>query len=287
MLAAQVFSRGDGVWTWSNEAAETRMCVHDGRVAWVHCSSLEVYLADRLADALDVPIGDLRHHLVACRQSNRRLAEYLAEIGVMSADGLRRVLETHNAEHIAEFLVDDWDWFTFVPTTDRYTRTLTFGIDELLARLHGVATEEALRSAVAALEYAVEDIEDDALGTGDASEAMAHAIQSAMTISGAIGAALVDYQTGDYAAIGGDEVLDIQTAAAGYAELVRAELRLVEALGNNGGLDDILITTRDHYHLLRPVDGTSCFMYVVLDRRVGNLAMARYDLREIEHGLSG
>jgi hypothetical protein len=116
------------------------------------------------------------------------------------------------------------------------------------------------------------------------------ALKEALSIAGAVGAALVDYESGmSLGTLGGGEWLDLEVAAAGNTEVVRSKLRVMSALGLKDGIEDILITLHRQYHLIRllqPAKGTSTlFLYVVLDRERANLALARHHLKRIEADL--
>lgn len=113
-------------------------------------------------------------------------------------------------------------------------------------------------------------------------------MSAVMTIDGAIGAALVDYDSGMTLATAGDG-LDLELAAAGNTEVVRAKMRVMDSLGLNDKIEDILITLGSQIHLIRLVsgpDGHGLFIYLALDRARANLAMARRQLQNVEQGLS-
>lgn len=107
----------------------------------------------------------------------------------------------------------------------------------------------------------------------------------AMGIDGALAAALVDHRNGMcLAQIGSGMNLDL--AAAGNTEVVRAKLKTMEMLGLRRGIEDILITLSDQYHLIRLLPAhPGLFLYLVLDKTKGNLALARYKLGDIERQL--
>ncbi len=110
-------------------------------------------------------------------------------------------------------------------------------------------------------------------------------IQAAMSIDGALAAALVDYRSGMCLAQQGT-ALNLDLAAAGNTQVVRAKLKTMETLGLRKGIEDILITLGDQYHLIRLVpNNDGLFLYLVLDKAKGNLALARYKLTDIERGL--
>ncbi|MFD7499650.1 hypothetical protein [Streptomyces sp. NPDC059850] len=106
------------------------------------------------------------------------------------------------------------------------------------------------------------------------------------TIEGATGAALVDYTSGmALGTLGGSANFDLNVAAAGNTDVVRAKLRTMEHLGIQDEIEDILITLGTQYHLIRLLKsrgGNGLFLYLVLDSGRANLAMARHQLRKIE-----
>ncbi|GAB2932499.1 hypothetical protein [Streptomyces mayteni] len=77
-----------------------------------------------------------------------------------------------------------------------------------------------------------------------------------MAVDGAIGVALVDYESG----------MSLAT------------------LGIDDTIEDVLITLGDHYHVIRllPADRGSLFLYLALDRSRANLALARHSLKRVE-----
>lgn len=110
-------------------------------------------------------------------------------------------------------------------------------------------------------------------------------MDAAMTIDGALAVALVDYRSGMCLAQAGGG-LNLDLAAAGNTQVVRAKLKTIETLGIRRGIEDILITLGDQYHLIRLVpNADGLFLYLVLDRSKGNLALARYKLTDVERSL--
>jgi hypothetical protein len=112
------------------------------------------------------------------------------------------------------------------------------------------------------------------------------ALKETMAIEGAVGAALVDYTSGmALGVLGGTKDLDLNVAAAGNTDVVRAKTRTMEMLNITDQIEDMLITLGKQYHLIRPVSGRAgkgLFLYLVLDKDRANLAMARHQLRGIE-----
>lgn len=119
---------------------------------------------------------------------------------------------------------------------------------------------------------------------------MEAALKDAMSIEGAIGVALVDYNSGlALGTLGTGTELDLNVAAAGNTDVVRAKMRTMEMLNlHNEAIEDILISLTAQYHLIRPLTHHSSqgiFLYLALDRQRSNLAMARHMMRRIEESL--
>jgi hypothetical protein len=113
-------------------------------------------------------------------------------------------------------------------------------------------------------------------------------LKRAMDIDGAIGVALVEYSSGMTLGTLGGGNLDLEVAAAGNTEVVRAKLRTMEQLGLSGGIEDILITLDTQYHLIRLITGAGgegLFLYLALNKAQANLAMARRSLSGLEKEL--
>jgi len=116
-------------------------------------------------------------------------------------------------------------------------------------------------------------------------------LKEAMTIDGALGVCLVDWDSGmSLGSLGGGKYLDLDVAAAGNTEVIRAKIRTMDSLRLDDKIEDILITLNKQYHLIRLLrgsrNGQSLFLYLVLDRVKSNLALARHSLKQIESELA-
>ena len=115
-------------------------------------------------------------------------------------------------------------------------------------------------------------------------------IQESMTellaVDGAMAAAVVDSSSGMMLGSAGGGV-DLDMAAAGNTEVVRAKLKTMASLKLNDVIEDILITLGKQYHLIRPMaQKHGVFIYFVLDKNKSNLALARRKLQEVEKEVS-
>jgi CheY-like chemotaxis protein len=113
------------------------------------------------------------------------------------------------------------------------------------------------------------------------------ALEKLRAIDGYIGACIVDSESAMSLALdGGGAMLNLEVAAAGNAEVVKAKRKAMRALGLKDEIEDILVSLGKQYHLIRPLRmRNSVFVYLALDRARANLAMARLTLSDVERTL--
>ena len=103
------------------------------------------------------------------------------------------------------------------------------------------------------------------------------------SIDGFIGACLVDGESGMVFATEGGGGLDLELAAAGNTEVVRAKRKTMAALDLDDKIEDVLMTLETQYHIIRPLaSNETVFVYIALERAKANLAFARLKIKEFE-----
>ncbi|MFD3521430.1 hypothetical protein [Streptomyces sp. NPDC058653] len=122
-----------------------------------------------------------------------------------------------------------------------------------------------------------------------------------MTLPGARGAAIVDWTSGLALGTAGEspngdhettaaETAELARAAAEYPAFAPADERAGPGAAEPKGppVEDLIITSRTGYHVLRFVETTfdsSVFLHLWLDRDTGNLALARLRLQQLAERL--
>lgn len=108
-------------------------------------------------------------------------------------------------------------------------------------------------------------------------------VSSLSSVDGFIGAAIVDSESGMSLAQEGGGGMNLELAAGGNTEVVRAKRKVMRSLNLKDDIEDILISLGKQYHLIRPVHARpTLFFYLVLDRSRANLALARMTLADVE-----
>ena len=118
---------------------------------------------------------------------------------------------------------------------------------------------------------------------------LTNSLSSIMQLPGAIGVAIVDLESGMSLGQAGGGTLNLEVAAAGNTEVVRAKMRTMADLGLNEEIDDILITLGTQYHIIRPLKtkgSAGLFVYVALDKARANLALSRHKISDISSTLT-
>lgn len=103
-----------------------------------------------------------------------------------------------------------------------------------------------------------------------------------MTLDGAMGCCIVEYTSGMILGSMGTGV-DLELAAAGNSQVVKAKMQTMKSLNIGGDIHDILITLDNQIHIIRPTtQHEELFIYLVLDSAKANLALARRKVKSIE-----
>ncbi|WP_328360185.1 hypothetical protein OG800_24135 [Streptomyces sp. NBC_00445] len=113
------------------------------------------------------------------------------------------------------------------------------------------------------------------------------ALKRAMRLDGALGAAVVDYVSRmPLGALSHSKDLDLDSAAHGGTDVVRAHLSALKLIGRKPDqLEDILVTLDSEYYLIRPLTRRThegLFLLLVLDRARARPDTARLELHRIE-----
>ncbi len=103
-------------------------------------------------------------------------------------------------------------------------------------------------------------------------------------INGFVLACLMDASTGMVlASLQEQDGISLPTAAAGAADIAHVVSLLAAQLALEEGPEDVMVTFRNHFHVIRPVrpdPDPQILLLVILDRLQTNLAMARREIRD-------
>lgn len=175
--------------------------------------------------------------------------------------------------------------FSWSPTLSG-RRTIHTGLSELLLEAYRQRDEEAdvaARDAAAIVDdaFAEFDVARDAVPP--AFTQLQQRLRQLETTDGFLGATLLDMEQRKVVAAVDPSNRHIAESALAHTDLVDAKKKTIAALHLDDVLEDIVISLSSEYHLLRPSRRQpQLLFFVALDRRRANLAMARYQLSNLE-----
>lgn len=109
-----------------------------------------------------------------------------------------------------------------------------------------------------------------------------------LAVEGLLGCAVVDSTTGLVLAreSRGESVVDMDLAGAACAQVLRAHRHAARSMGLPDQVDEVITSAGSRQQVMRTVSKLpDLFLVVLLDRQHTNLALARYQLMELERGL--
>ncbi len=114
------------------------------------------------------------------------------------------------------------------------------------------------------------------------------ALAGLLPLEGLLGCAVVDSTTGLVLAreVREDQPVDIDLAAAASAQVLRAHRQAARAMGLSEQIDEVMTSAGPRHHVMRTVSRhPELFLVALLDKQRSNLALARFQLMELERGM--
>lgn len=124
-------------------------------------------------------------------------------------------------------------------------------------------------------------------GAPDASRSR-HALASLLRIDGLIGCALVDASSGLVLAheVRGEQPVDMELAAASCTQVLRTHREAARSMGLADPVDEVITTAGARHLLVRALQRhEELFLVALLEKHRTNLALARFQLLEVERAL--
>ncbi|RKI12986.1 hypothetical protein D7Y15_17525 [Corallococcus sp. AB030] len=255
-----------------------RIFVVERKVAWtVLTGPGSRSFSTALIDAKLVSREDVEQVMAECRKSGGNFCETLVAWGLVPRDTLRDVLCRHLAVQLETLCGLTEAQALFVPQPRSYSSQLTFDLAELTAET--TQTQPAVPQSQSPAGPPV-------LLEGEVMANVKQALEEAMKIEGAFAVCLADANSGMTLGSVGSAGFNVEAAAAGNTEVMRAKLKTMKALGIKDRIEDMLITLGEQYHIIRPLAAREgLFLYIALHRANANLAMARFRMAEVEKNI--
>nr|WP_244239217.1 hypothetical protein [Corallococcus carmarthensis] len=250
-----------------------RIFVVERKVAWTVLTGPGARsFSTALIDARLVSREDVEQVMAECRKSGGNFCETLVSWGLVPRDTLRDLLCQHLAAQLETLFGLTEAQALFVPQPRSYSSQLTFELTELTG--DATPSQPAVSQSPSIPPVLLER------------EVMANvkqALEEAMKIDGAFAVCLADANSGMTLGSVGSAGFNIEAAAAGNTEVMRAKLKTMKSLGIKDRIEDMLITLGEQYHIIRPLAAREgLFLYIALHRANANLAMARFRMADLE-----
>jgi predicted regulator of Ras-like GTPase activity (Roadblock/LC7/MglB family) len=114
------------------------------------------------------------------------------------------------------------------------------------------------------------------------------ALAGMLSLDGLLGCAVVDLTTGLVLAreMRGEPAVNLDLAAAACAQVLRAHQQAARSMGLGDQIDEVITSAGSRQQVMRTLSRhPELFLVVLLDRQHTNLALARFQLMEVERGL--
>lgn len=256
-----------------------RIFVVERKVAWTVLTGPGARsFSTALIDARLVSREDVEQVMAECRKSGGNFCETLVAWGLVPRDTLRDLLCRHLGAQLEALFGLTEAQALFVPQPRSYSSQLTFELAELSAD----ATQPQPASS-----QSQSPSSPPVLLEREVMANVKQALEEAMKIDGAFAVCLADANSGmTLGSLGGSSTFNVEAAAAGNTEVMRAKMKTMKALGIKDRIEDMLITLGEQYHIIRPLAAREgLFLYIALNRSNANLAMARFRMADVEKAI--
>ncbi len=251
-----------------------RIMTFHGEVAWAHVSNERGSLYAMLESVSSITKDDVRAVLEECSATGQNFAPVLVDWGLIGADALREHMRRWIRDKIASISRLPAPTIIFSPEKRSYSDGFLFDIAEVIAPdflAVGCGGDprvdnSALASPPELAEAQVVDLSPEDRVQSDA------ILDCAISIHGAVSVSLFDGHTGGSLGTRGAD-MDLDFAWQ--------NLKLVAAADNWDAVEDVIITTKHHLHILRQYSVEPArFIFLTTERADVRLGMIRLSLAD-------
>jgi len=254
-----------------------RIMTFHGEVAWAHVSNEPGSLYAMLESVQSVTKEDVHAVLEECSATGQNFAPVLVDWGLIGADALRERMRTWIRDKIASIGRLTAPTIIFSPEKRTYSDGFLFDIAEVIAP-EFLAVGSALGGEAVAEDAKLESPRELAAVTSvvdlsSEDKARCDAIlDCAIAIHGAVSVTLFDGRTGGALGTRGADM---------NLDFAWQNLKLVAAADTWDAVEDVIITTKHHLHILRQYSiEPARFIFLTTDRADVRLGMIRLSLAD-------
>ena len=247
-----------------------RIMTFHGEVAWAHVSNERGSLYAMLESVPSITKDDVRAVLEECSATGQNFAPVLVDWGLLDADALREHMRRWIRDKIASIGRLPAPTIIFSPEKRSYSDGFLFDIAEVIPpdflAVGGAAVDDRVLGSPELAQAQVVELSPEDRAQSDA------ILDCAIAIHGAVSVSLFDGRTGGSLGTRGAD-MDLDFAWQ--------NLKLVAAADNWDAVEDVIITTKHHLHILRQYSVEPArFVFLTTERANVRLGMIRLRLAD-------
>lgn len=258
--------RGGGV--------SARVFFHGGKVAWTQLDDGSGTFLQSLATEVALDADTVAELVDECRRTQAKLTDVIAQWGLVDPEQVRASLKGWLSKQLATIVALPNARSLFLPQRSEYADDLAFSLDALWGDAEEITFEQPpteLRGNTQPSLIPVAAWKDAFVLSPQTSSDIEAILDRCIADEGVLGVVALERTSGICLGSRGVEL---------NPDIAWAHIQCLNAVMREGNVEDSIVTTDEHYHLVRLLpDRSETFLYALVSAHSIPLAMARLKLQ--------
>ena len=269
---AAAAQQSDGEFVVRSGSQSARVFFHGGQVAWTHLADGSGTFLQELAVELELGSDMVEGILADCRRKGARFTEVVVAWGVLDRNALREKLKAWIAKKLEAIIHLPHARSLFLPQKRESSLDMAFSLEELDVSPTPVAMREHGPEPLRSIAPPHATFSNAFVFAPEPSPAIEAILDRCMALEGVLGVVAIERTSGYCLGSRGIEL---------NADAAWAHIRCLNTVMRIGNVQDSIVTTDEHFHLVRLLPTHSeTFLYALVDAKTSQLAMARFKLQQ-------